>query len=144
MQEVTDHDVGAKILLPRGDHMIIGHVMAQSHDADVNVVGRAHANPILDTVNYQVEFAGSEVTELTAKIISELMYAQCDADGNDYLLLGLPIDHHKDDKAISFTDQQTSIQGRPVTHKSMLPVEQWFYLMAEVLKVKRISSSSDS
>ena len=46
------------------------------------------------------------------------MYAQCDADGNENLLLDLLSDYWKDDKAIFHTDQQTSIQGRTVIHKS--------------------------
>ena len=65
---------------------------------------------------YQVEFSGSKFTELTTNIIAESMYAQCDADRNEYLLLDAQIDYHKDDKAISLIDNQTSIQGRLVTH----------------------------
>ena len=72
---------------------------------------RAHANPIFDTMMYQVEFAGGEVTELIANVFSESIYAQCGADGNEYLLFNLLIHHHKDNKAISLPDQQTSVQG---------------------------------
>ena len=62
---------------------------------------------------YQVEFAGGKVTELTANIIAELMYTQCDAGENEYLLL--LVGYCKDNKAIPLADQQTSIQGTPVT-----------------------------
>ena len=78
-------------------------------------MGRAHVNPIMDTRLYQVEFADGEVTELTANIIAELMYAQCNADGNEYLLLDTLVDYCKDNKLISLTDQQISVQGRPIT-----------------------------
>ena len=81
-------------------------------------MGRAHTNPILNTRMYQVEFAGGKVTELTTNIIAESMYTQCDADRNEYLLLEALVDYHKDIKAISLTEQQTSIQGRPVTHNT--------------------------
>ena len=40
---------------------------------------RANTNPILDTGMYEVEFARDKVTES--------IYAQCDVDGNEYLLL---------------------------------------------------------
>ena len=63
MQEVGDHYIGADILLLRGHKMAKGHVVACSHDANVNVMGRAHTSPILDIRTYQVEFAGGEVTE---------------------------------------------------------------------------------
>ena len=46
------------------------------------------------------------------------MYAQCDADGNEYLLLDLLVNYHKDNKAISLTEQQMSIWDRPVTQKT--------------------------
>ena len=43
---------------------------------------------------YHTEFAG----ELTTNIIAQSMYAQCDADGNKYLLLDALVDYHKDNK----------------------------------------------
>ena len=67
--------------------------MICSHDADGNMVGRAHMNPILGTRRYQVEFAGGEVIQLTANIIAESMYTQCNADGNNYFLLNTLVDY---------------------------------------------------
>ena len=66
---------------------------------------------------YQVEFAEDEVTELTTNDIAELMDAQCNADGNEYLLLDVLVDYCKNIKAISRTNQQTMVWGRSVTHK---------------------------
>ena len=81
-------------------------------------MGRSHTNPILDTRMYQVEFAGGEVTELTANVIAESMNAQCNTEGNKYLLLDALVDYQKDSKAISLSDQQTIVRGRPVTRKT--------------------------
>ena len=53
---------------------------------------------------YQVEFTGGKVTEVTANVIA-------------YLLLEVLVDYHKDNKAISLTDQQTSMWGIQVTCK---------------------------
>ena len=72
---VGDYYIGAKILLPRGDQMTRGYVVAQSLDAHGNALGRAHANPILDTRTYQVDFVGGKVTELTTNFIAKLMYS---------------------------------------------------------------------
>ena len=98
--------------------MARGHVVTQRHDFDGNIIEWAHMYPILDSGMYQVEFAGDEVTELMANFIAESMYAQCNADGNEYLLLEVLVDYGKENKAISLSDQQTTIQGRPITHKT--------------------------
>ena len=44
MPEVAYQYVGAEIMLPRDDQMAREHVVAWSHDANVNVMGRAHAD----------------------------------------------------------------------------------------------------
>ena len=54
MPEVRDQYIGAKILLPRGDEVARGHVVAQSYDASCYIMGRAHAKPVLDSRIYQV------------------------------------------------------------------------------------------
>ena len=103
MSEIGDHYIGAEKLLPWGDHIAKSHVVAWSHDANKNVMGRAHTNAILDTSMYQVELAGGKFTELTTNI-AESMYAQCDADGNEYFILKSLVDYHKVNETISLTD----------------------------------------
>ena len=78
-------------------------------------MGRSHTNPILNTRMYQIKFDGDEVTELTTNVISESMYAQCDADGNKYYVL---VNYQKDNKDIFIIDGQMTVLGRPVTCKS--------------------------
>ena len=98
--------------------MARGHLVARSQDADENVIGRFHTNSILETRTYQVEFAGSKVRELTANVIAESMYSQCDAKRKEYLLLDALVDYHKDNKSISLSDQQITVRGRQVTCKA--------------------------
>ena len=88
--------------------MARSHVVAWNCNENRNVMVRAHENPILDTMKYQVEFAGGEVKELIANVIIESTYTLCSADRNEFLLLGLIIDFHNDDKSVSITDEQTS------------------------------------
>ena len=118
MPEVGDHYVGAEILLPRGGQMARDHVVSRSRDAKGNVMGRSHTNLIYDTRMYQVEFTEGKVTELTANVITESMYTQCNIEGNEYLLLDVLVDYCRDNKTISLLDQQTTVQGRKVTHKT--------------------------
>ena len=87
MPKVGDHYIEAEILLPSGDEVVRGHDVAWSCNANENVMQRANTNAILDIRMYQVEFAGDNVTESTANIISEIMDAQCDVDRSKYLLL---------------------------------------------------------
>ena len=116
--EVGNQYIAAEIMLSRGDKMARGHVVAQRHDVSGNIMARAYTNPIMDTRLYQVEFNGVKVMELTANVIAESMHAQCDADGNEHLLLDVLVVYHKDNKAISLTDWQITVRGRPVTQKT--------------------------
>ena len=60
MPEEEDQYLGANVLLPREDQWSRGHVVAWSCAANGNVMGRAHANPILDTRLCQVQFTGGK------------------------------------------------------------------------------------
>ena len=118
MPDVRYYYIGAKILLPRGDQIVRGNVLARSQYANGNVTGRSHTNPILDTRMYQVEFTGGKVTELTTNVIAESLYAQCKSEGNECFLLDALVDYQKDNKAISISDKQITVWSRPVTYKT--------------------------
>ena len=61
---------------------------------------------MLDTKSYIVEFGDNDQTDLTANLIAESMYAQCDPDGNQYLLLADIVDHRSMANAIKLADQK--------------------------------------
>ena len=84
--------------------MARGQVVCWKHDAD--------GNPILDTHLYKVEFPGGEITELAAKMIAESIYAQCDVDWNEYLLLEAFINHRKNDSALSVEDHKIDVNKK--------------------------------
>ena len=88
-----------------------GRVVGRKRDADDNPIGRAHANPILDTRRYDVEFDDGQVNELMAKIIAESMYSQCDPDGNQCVLLNATVDFFKNNTALSIEDQKIVVEG---------------------------------
>jgi hypothetical protein len=58
-----------------------GKVVQRKRELDGTVRGRANANSMLDTRNYEIEFPGGRRDEYTANIIAENMYAQCDIEG---------------------------------------------------------------
>ena len=74
-------------MLPSQSNFACGRVIGRKRDAYGNPTGRSNPNPILDTQEYQVEFGDGEVSELTANVIAESIYASCDDKGNEYLLM---------------------------------------------------------
>ena len=77
----------------------------RKRDVDGNPTGTANVNPILDTRDYVITFDDGDVTELTANLIAESMYEQCDPNGNQYVLLDSIIDHRRLDTATKLSDQ---------------------------------------
>jgi hypothetical protein len=95
MPEIGDNYLSAEISIPRGESMVKGRVKSCKRDADGNPIGQADANPILDTREYIVEFEDGDEAELTVNLIASAMYAQCDPDGNQYVLLDSLVDHRR-------------------------------------------------
>ena len=78
----------------------------ESCNSDVNTIGRVNSNPILDTRNYEVEFDDGDVAELTANLIAQNIYTQCDPDGNQYILLDSLVDFRRCTTALAYADQK--------------------------------------
>jgi hypothetical protein len=93
MPEIGDNYLSAELMLPEGGVLVKGHVTARKRDRDGNPVGHANDNPILDTRSYIVDFDDGDQTELTANMIAESLYSQCDPEGNQYVLLEEIVDH---------------------------------------------------
>ncbi len=72
-----------------------GHVTARKWDKDGNPIRLANANPILDTHEYTFAINNGDETVMSANLIAKAMYAQCDPNGNQYILLDSIIDHKK-------------------------------------------------
>ncbi len=83
-----------------------GRVTSRKRDKDSNPIGLANSNPILNTRAYMITFVDGDETELNANLIAEAMYAQCDPDGNQYVLLDSIIDHKRLDSAIRPSEQK--------------------------------------
>ena len=99
--------------------MAQGRVVKHLRDNDGNPVGRANDNPILDTCDYVVEFDDEMEAELAANSIAQNMYAQCDPDGNRYVLLDSLIDFCRSSTALCHADQKvTRDDDRTYMHHS--------------------------
>ena len=67
-------------------HVVQVRVCKRACDNDGIPIGRANENPILDSSEYVVEFKDNTEEKLAANAIDQSMYAQCDSDGNTYVL----------------------------------------------------------
>jgi hypothetical protein len=84
--KIGDNYLSTELMLPKGGVMVKGRVTAHKRDRDSHPVGCANDNPILDN-RYIVNFDYGDQTELTANMIAEPLYLQCDPDSNQYVLL---------------------------------------------------------
>jgi hypothetical protein len=104
--EMGDNYFNVEISVPQGGTLAKGHVTSQKRDKDDNPIGLANANPILDTREYTFTFNNGDETILNANLIAEAMYAQCNLDRNQYVLLDSIIDHRQLETAIRPSDQK--------------------------------------
>ena len=102
--DTCDVYVGTEVGLSIGDKVMAGKVKRRKCELDGTLKGIAHLNPILDTRTYEIEFPDGQIAEYSANIIAENMYAHCDTEGNQYLLLKEIVDWKKDDSATSPAD----------------------------------------
>ena len=89
-------------MIPRGEALLRGRVTRRKRDANGNPTERSHDSPALDTRSHTVDF---DDNDQAANLIADSMYAQCDPDGNQYLLLTDIVDHRGMDIATKFNDQ---------------------------------------
>ena len=107
--------VNSKVLLPVGDRHELARVLCRKHDSNGLPVGTAHKQPAMDTRVYEVRFPDGRTEELAANAITEALYAQCDPDGNEYVMLDAIVDFQKDPNvAISWSDQVKIVNGKKV------------------------------
>jgi hypothetical protein len=104
--EFGDHYVHASVMLFHCNLIAQSTVIGCKHDDHGNAIGRANNNPILDLRVYRMEFHGGNVNELTVNVIAESMYALCNKDGNEYLLMDTFVNHKSNALAVSKDDQR--------------------------------------
>jgi hypothetical protein len=107
--DTYDQYVGASVQLLIGDNVQTGKVTGQKRGLDGVARGKASANPILDTRPYTVEFPEGHSEEYTANVIAENMYAQCDEEGNQFLMLQDIIGHKTDGHAVECADMYIKV-----------------------------------
>ena len=82
---------------------------AQYND-DIPLV-HAKLNPILDSWQHVVDFEDSTEDELKSNAIDHIMYAQCDPDGDHYLMLDYIVDFRSSTTAFCYSEQNFAKNG---------------------------------
>ena len=119
VEAAGDFLVNSEVLLPVGNSQELARVLHRKRDADGKVMGTTHHNPALDTHVYEVRFPDGRTEELAANVIAEAVYAQCDADRNQYVLLDAIVDYRKDPSvAVARDAQLTVVDGKKIIKRS--------------------------
>jgi hypothetical protein len=116
--EQGDEYVGAEVKLTRNGIQQNARVTKRKRGEHGQLQGTRNENPILDTRTYEVEFPDGEVSEYTANVIAENMWAQCDLDGKQQVLLEAIVDHKFTDEAVKYNDRFVYKDGRRYPRKT--------------------------
>ena len=103
--EQYDEFITTELLLPHGGALVHARVARRKRDSDGRPIGRRHANPMLDTRMYEVEFtADGSTADFTANLIAEHLYSQVDQEGRSFGILDEIVDHRSNDQAVRKED----------------------------------------
>jgi hypothetical protein len=91
-------------MLPRGGEMARAKVIGRTKNEDGLPMGKRHANPILDSRSYDVQFPDGSVEAYTTNLIAENLYSQIDAEGNSFEIFKGIVGHRSDERAIKLDD----------------------------------------
>jgi len=108
--EAYDQYITAKVMLPRGDTLEKAIVTSHKRDAEGALIGRAIANPLLDTRVYEVQFSDGASSEYSANVIAENIFSTVDDNGYEGVLLD-EIIYHRCDNTIAVTNDNSWISN---------------------------------
>jgi hypothetical protein len=127
-EEAVDKYLNAELIMNLGTNdERRGRVTKRTRGPDGETIGRAHANPLFDTREYEIEFTNGMHEKYQANIIAENMYAQVDNEGFQYLMLKEITDHKKDASAILISEG--SVRSGNGQMKPKVTTRGWFLLV---------------
>ena len=116
--EANDKFVGTSIPLPHASgEKMEATVKHRKRNHDGTLRGTANDNPILDTREYEVEFADGSYAEYSANTLTENLYDHIDEHGNSHSILSSIIDHECDDTVAIPRDQSTYMYNNTSKHR---------------------------
>ena len=99
-----DNYLNSELLIDCSGIPVQVHVTKRVRNQDSELVGMWHADPKLDTHEYEHVTMDGVVEHYTANQIAENMYEQCDAEGHSHLVLSEIVNHSSAHSAISIAE----------------------------------------
>jgi hypothetical protein len=100
--DAYDKYIGAEVTVDFGtEGRKRATVKGRVRDFEGNFVGKSHANPLLDTSEYIIEYDDGTADRMFANSIAENIYAQVDEEGRQFIILQEIADHRKSKDAIT-------------------------------------------
>ena len=115
-QQVFDNLIGATFLLDplRAPNNVATQatVIRRKTDPLGIPLGKYHANPLLDTREYEVELEDGTYDSYFANTIAENLWSQCDAEGRQFSIIREIIGHRTDGHAIPLSEGTYMVNGQ--------------------------------
>ena len=145
--EAIDKYLSAELILDIGtDNERRGTVTKRARGLDGEPIGHAHANPLFDTREYEIQFTDGTTDRYTANIIAENMYAQVDSEGRQFQVLSEITNHKKDGSAIPISDgmvtSKSGNQSPKITTKGWQLLVEWKDGTSSWVKLKDLKESN--
>ena len=119
-----DKWIGATFLLdPTRNPDNVGtkaRVVQRRTDPFGNPIGRAHANPLMDTREYEVILEDGTYDVYCANTIAENIWSQCDSEGREVQTFKEIIDHKADERAITIANGFDIVNGHRKPKKTTI------------------------
>ena len=138
-----DHYLNASVVFPQGYKFARGKVISFKREPEGCPIGRANAHLVLDTRKYEVEFGDGDITDLTADVIVESMYAQVNSEVNDTLLTDCMVYYRRNEDALTIQDHNILAKGRPSLRRSTVG---WFICIQwkdELTSLEKLSDMNE-
>jgi hypothetical protein len=120
--ELYDRLIGATFLLDplRNADKVATQATVKERRKDPfgNPIGKAHANPLLDTREDVVELEDGSKETYFANVIAENLWSQCNEEGREFLIFKEILDHHTNGHALPIADGFTTRNGRQFPKKT--------------------------
>ena len=110
--ETYDEYLTAQVMLPVGGEMTKGQVVKRLRDHNGRPIGIRHSNPILDSREYEVQFADGSSQSFLANTIAENLYSQVDTEGRQFAIMTEITDHEFDPSALTAEEQELIASGK--------------------------------
>ena len=91
-----DQYLNSEFMVNQDGDVATAKVIKRAKDNSGNPIGKRHANPLLDTREYECELEDGTMMRYNANVIAENIFAQCDDAGRQQAILDEFIDHKRD------------------------------------------------